>query len=125
MYQNQFSSEFGSSVMSSFESMSGTLSEENWNIHGKGYPARCIRVLGHDLECTGKNVMSQRNYACDSHIINYFGSIPFVKEFGARAFQAQLYECMMGQALWMKGQFEYLRSQSSFGALVSRVSLSD
>lgn len=118
MYQNQFSSEFGSSVMSSFESMSATLSPRNWNIHGGDGPAQCIRIIGHDLECTGKNVMSQRNYACDSHILKYFGSIPFGREVGARAFQAQLFECMMGQALWMKGQFENLRSQNSFGALV-------
>jgi len=119
MYKNQFASEFGSSVMSSFESMSGTLSPQEWNIHGSGLPAICTRVMGHDLVCQGNNVMSQRNYACDSHIINYFGSIPYETEFGARAFQAQLYECMMGQALWMKGQFEILRSQNSFGALVS------
>lgn len=108
--------------MSSFESMSGTVSEENWNIHGSGPPAKCTRIIGHDLQCTGRNVLSQRNYACDSHIIKYFGSIPFEKEFGAHAFQAQLYECMMGQALWMKGQFELLRSQNSFGALVSIIS---
>lgn len=104
--------------MSSFESMSGTLSPDNWNIHGKGSPAKCTPVVGHDLVCEGPNVMSQRNYACDSHIQKYFGAIPFEKEFGARAFQAQLYECMISQSLWMKGQFEFLRSQNSFGALV-------
>jgi len=123
MHKNQFASEFGSSVMSSFESMSGTLSRENWNIHGSGPPARCVRVIGHDLDCVGSNVMSQRNYACDSHIINFFGEIPFEKEFGADPFQAQLYECMMGQALWMKGHFETLRSSNSFGALVSELVL--
>lgn len=110
--------------MSSFESMSATLSPRNWNIHGGDGPARCTRVVGHDLECTGNNVLSQRNYACDSHIIKFFGAIPFEKEVGKHVFQAQLYECMMGQALWMKGQFEYLRSQNSFGALVRTIASS-
>ena len=119
MYQNRFSFEFGSSVMSSFESMSGTLSPSEWNIHGSAPPATCERIVGHDLECVGQNVWSQRNYACDSHIEKYFGSIPFEEEFGTGPLQAQLFNCMMGQALWMKGYFESLRSQNSFGALVS------
>ena len=119
MYTNHFVSEFGSDVMSSFESMSGTLSPNEWNIHGSGPPDTCTRIVGHDVDCKGTNVLAQRNYACDSHITNYFGVIPFEQEVGANEFQAQLFECMMGQALWMKGHIEVLRSSNSFGALVS------
>lgn len=63
--------------------------------------------------------MAQRNYPCDSHIMSYFGNQCSLDEVGVRAFQAQLYLCLMGQTLWMKGEIEKRRSQNLFGFLVS------
>ena len=39
--KNVYASEFGSSVMSSFESMSPTLAPEHWGIHGGAPPDNC------------------------------------------------------------------------------------
>ena len=37
---------------------------------------------------------------------------------GRRPFQRQLYQCLISQTLWMKGQIESMRSTNSYGALI-------
>ena len=54
-----FASEFGSSVYSSFESMSPTLAKEHWSVHGGAAPDTCHG--GFQSKCEGGNTMSQRN----------------------------------------------------------------
>jgi beta-mannosidase len=57
---NTFVSEFGSSVSSSFESMSAMLRRNNWSLHGGSPPDTCRQVVGHDNVCNGTNVMAER-----------------------------------------------------------------
>ena len=63
--------------------------------------------------------MSQRNYPCDSLIFAHFGTnvnldgIP-----GREMFQMQIFQCLISQMLWMKGQIEYIRSNNSFGTII-------
>jgi hypothetical protein len=113
-------SEFGSSVFSSFESMSDALQKHDWCVHGGSPPDSCHVVYGNRNECNGTNVLAERNYACDSHIIAYFGDTP-LNEVGEYPFKFQLYQCMLAQALWIKGQLELFRSFNSFGALVRQM----
>lgn len=112
-------SEFGASVFSSFESMSETLEEQDWGVHGGSPPDTCHLVYGNLNECNGTNVLAERNYACDSHIHAYFGAAA-LDEIGEAAFKSQLYLCMVSQALWIKGQIEVFRASNSFGALVRK-----
>ena len=56
-----FSSEGGTVVMSSFESMAPTLAKEHWSLHGGTPPDDCHAGGAFGHECTGTNVMSQRN----------------------------------------------------------------
>ena len=116
MYPNQFFSEFGASVFSSFESMSATLDPKHWSIHGGSPPDTCNVVIGNTNTCTGGNVMAERNYPCDNFIRTYFGAINF-DAVGARPFQQQLYLCMISQALRMKATIESFRQMNSFGTL--------
>ena len=59
-FPNQFASEFGSSTMSSFESMTGTISPEYWSLHGGGIADRCIHDHGNFNLCNSTNVMAER-----------------------------------------------------------------
>eukprot|EP01111_Echinosteliopsis_oligospora_P013129 TRINITY_DN4630_c0_g1_i1.p1 TRINITY_DN4630_c0_g1~~TRINITY_DN4630_c0_g1_i1.p1 ORF type:complete len:919 (-),score=251.71 TRINITY_DN4630_c0_g1_i1:36-2771(-) len=93
-----FTSEFGSSGTSSFESMSAFLSADNWGLHS---PA-----------------MYQRNYACDNFIYQYFGNTQNLDLIGQTAFQRQMYQCMIGQALNVKGYLENRRSMNTFGLFI-------
>ena len=115
---NVFASEFGAVVMSSFESMSATLLPQHWSLHG-GAPADACSV-GFDSKCVGSNAMAQRNYPCDSMVQAYFGTPPpgWFNRSGADAFQAQLYQCMLAQALHMKADIEARRGQNQLGLLV-------
>eukprot|EP00934_Nitzschia_sp_Nitz4_P001125 Nitzschia sp. Nitz4//scaffold123_size70294//55400//58169//NITZ4_005933-RA/size70294-augustus-gene-0.65-mRNA-1//-1//CDS//3329534500//1125//frame0 len=117
-YPNTFISEFGSSVMSSFESMVETLSPKNWGLHASGRPNNCTHGFGNENICVGDNVLAERNYPCDTHILAYFGNASSLDLNGKEAFQAQLYHCMMAQALWMKGEIEERRATNSYGILV-------
>jgi beta-mannosidase len=118
MYNNVFVSEFGATTYSSFESMSATLPESSWSLHGGTAPDSCRHVVGNENACTGTNAMAERNYPCDSRIEAYFGNVTSLMEVGALSFQRQLYECMISQTLWMKGYIETLRSSNSYGALI-------
>ena len=57
-----FSSEGGTVVMSSFESMAPTLAKEHWSLHGGAPMDDCHAGGAFGHECTGDNVMSERNY---------------------------------------------------------------
>ena len=77
--------------MSSFESMSATLSKDYWGLHSKP--------------------MHERNYPCERWIYSYFRTID-LNQTGAAAFQRQLYFCMLGQALFLKAQVEGWRANN-------------
>ena len=66
--------------------------------------------------------MKQKNYPCDSHLRAYFGIEEVeLSEIGEKAFRKQLYMCLMGQTLWMKGEIESRRSKNYFGTLIDRI----
>merc|ERR1711871_233987 len=117
-YENVFASEFGSVVMSSFESMSPTLAQEHWGLHGGAPDERC-EAPG---PCDGKNAMAERNYVCDNIISKYFGAQAAAPEVlnmtNATMFKRQLYQCMLGQALEMKSNIEARRALNTFGIIV-------
>lgn len=112
-------SEFGVSSWSSFESMSATLSEGEWGLHGSGDPDVCVRAGRYTNVniCTGENVLAERNYVCDSHVLAFFGPSDF-ETIGEEPFQEQLFQCLMSTTLWLKGQIEIIRATNSFGALI-------
>jgi len=91
-----FASEFGCVGMSSFESMSVTLSAEHWSLHT---PA-----------------MAQRNYPCDNIIEVYWGKQNLDLS-GEGPFKRQLYQCLIGQALELKSDIEVRRSTNEFGTV--------
>ena len=111
-------SEFGASVMSSAESMQGTMSPEFWGVHGNAAPDACELANGNINTCTGENVMAERNYPCDTHIQAYFGSSTNLNAVGEAALQEQMYHCLLAQTLWMKGEIEVRRSSNSYGLLI-------
>lgn len=92
-----YASEFGCVAMSSFESMSPTLSPDHWSLHAPP--------------------MYQRNYPCDNVILEYFGA-QNLNLTGTVIFQKQLYQCLVGQALNMKSNIENRRSGNVFGTLI-------
>eukprot|EP01060_Flectonema_neradi_P008387 TRINITY_DN159_c8_g1_i1.p1 TRINITY_DN159_c8_g1~~TRINITY_DN159_c8_g1_i1.p1 ORF type:complete len:941 (+),score=169.32 TRINITY_DN159_c8_g1_i1:61-2823(+) len=116
---NVFASEFGSVVMSSFESMSPSLSSEHWSIHGGEAAGSCNS--GHHV-CNGTNPMQQRNYACDDILMKHFGwnhaNRQVLNRTGENSFKKQLYLCQLGQALEMKANIEQRRSTNQFGIIV-------
>jgi hypothetical protein len=64
-YPSTFVSEFGvGGVMSSFESMSATLSRDNWSLHGgpNSKPDHCTDGNDYNKKCVGNNTLAQRNY---------------------------------------------------------------
>jgi beta-mannosidase len=120
-YRNNFSSESpGATVFSSFESMSPTLRQEHWGVHGgQPEPKTCMKKHPNDVVCRSENVMSERNYPCDSEIIVYFGNTSGdLNATGESAFKRQLFYCMIAQALVIKQNIEETRSQNRFGTLV-------
>lgn len=116
-FQSVFASEFGATVMSSFESMAPTLAPEHWALHAGQPSDTCSGGFG--KECEGPNVMAQRNYPCDSFIFVYFGHRgQDLNATGEVNFKQQLYQCMIGQALEIKQNIETRMSQNTFGILV-------
>ena len=118
------SSEGGTVVMSSFESMSPTLAKEHWSLHGGAPEADCSTggSFGPKL-CHKKgeapttprtmdwNVMSERNYACDDLILTFFGnaSVAALDEVGEIPFKRQLFQCQLAQALLMTQTHSIMR----------------
>jgi hypothetical protein len=117
MFRNIFVSEFGASVSSSFESMSSLLPENTWSLHGGSPPDSCEQLIGQVNVCNGTNTMAERNYPCDNRIQAFFGNVS-LDSVGRRSFERQLFQCMMAQTLWMKGQIEIMRSSNTFGTLI-------
>eukprot|EP01052_Picozoa_sp_SAG31_P012493 SAG31_NODE_732_length_12494_cov_3.395482_7_plen_328_part_00 len=72
----------------------------------------------HDQVCfNGTNPMSERNYPCDSIIAVYFGEQQDFNSTGAEVFKKQLWQCMLGQALFMKQSIEARRASNQFGII--------
>lgn len=115
-----FTSEFGASVFSSFESMSPTLAQEHWGIHGGAPEDDCTEgdpTNNFWKICKNGNVMAQRNYPCDNLILGYFGrdKTEQLEETGEQAFKRQLWQCMIAQGLALKSDIESRRAQNTFG----------
>jgi beta-mannosidase len=117
MFRNVFVSEFGASVSSSFESMSALLPENSWSLHGGSPADSCGQLIGQVNVCNGTNSMAERNYPCDNRIQAFFGNVS-LDSVGRRNLEQQLFQCMMAQTLWMKGQIEIMRSSNTFGTLI-------
>ena len=98
--------------------MSATIDAKHWGLHGGTPPDQCKHIVGNENVCHGSNVMAQRNYPCGTVIEAYFGNTTSLGEVGEEAFQAQLYQCMMAQTMYMKGNIEMRRSENSFGVLI-------
>ena len=113
-HTNTFTSEFGSVGWSSFESVAPTLAPEHWALHGGAKADNCSG--GFSSKCRGDNVMAQRNYPCDSILITYFGGQQSdLDEVGELSFKKQLFQCLYGQALVLKGYIEQHRATNTFG----------
>jgi len=95
-----FASEFGCVGMSSFESMSETLSKDHWSLHAPP--------------------MSQRNYPCDNIVYVYWGK-QNLDEVGELPFKRQLFQCLLGQALEMKADIEVRRSTNEWGTITWQI----
>ena len=115
-FVNQFASEFGGSVWSSFESMAPTLAPAHWGIHGGGPPDVCGR--GFEADCNGTNVAAQRNYPTDNYMSVYFGDGVDRTAVGEFAFKAQLFQAMVGQALNVAMKITTKRLTNCFGTMI-------
>jgi hypothetical protein len=98
--------------------MSPTLSKEHWSLHGGHVPMdNCTE--GFAKNCTGDNVMAQRNYPCDSIIDTYFETDEnYWSSIGELPLKRSLYHCMLGQALEMKSDIETRKSQNQIGHIL-------
>ena len=117
-YSNIFASEFGATSYPSFESLSPTLSPAHWTLHGAQPDDACTK--GFSRDCTGYNVMAERNYPCDSLIVTFFGtqSAASFNVTGEANFKRQLYLCMLSQSLYMKSDIEGRRGRNELGLIV-------
>jgi len=118
-FPSTFVSEFGSSTLSSFESMAPCFEQMDYSLHGGEEPSRCNHVIGDINFCSGDNVMAERNYPCDNKLNVFFGiSSQQMSRVGEETYRMHLYLCMIAQALWMKGEIEMQRSRNSYGSLI-------
>ena len=128
-YQNVFVSEFGVAGICSFESLSPSLEEKHWGIHGGEAWDNCTHTYDVGNNCTrpdgSTNVMAQRNYPCDDLVVAYWGDHAQDRNAtGAEAFQRQLYQCMMAQGISLSQNIQQRRGggagaqDNSFGLLV-------
>lgn len=116
-----FVSEFGTTSMSSFEAMSATLSTPQlYGLHGDGSDPGCTPQQGNQfvLNCTGRNPMAQRNWACDNVIWSYFGPGLLNATGSTAGFQAQLYACQIAAAIHAQLDIEQRRASNQLGALI-------
>ena len=97
--------------------MSPCLHEHHWGVHGGADYDNCTIIYGNLNECSGFNPMAKRNYACDIHITAFF-HVSSLDDVGYAAFTKQLYQCLISQSMWMKGQIELYRNSNSFGLLI-------
>jgi beta-mannosidase len=110
-----FTSEFGASVFSSFESMAPTLPPRNWALWGGEAPAVCTGSPW-GRPCVGGNPMAQRNYPGDSFNLAFFGPQDFNTS-GVAQLRKSLYFNMAAQALEKKGDIEVRRSKNHWGSI--------
>lgn len=96
--RGHFRSEFGASVMSSFESISTFLDASDWGLHSAP--------------------MFQHNWVCDSTILSVFGKDIDLSGIGEEAFKKQLYLCTLAQALYIASSIEAYRGTNSFGIVI-------
>ena len=103
-HAGNFASEFGCVGMSSFESLSGTLSPVHWGLHA------------------GHEVWAQRNYPCDNLIGSFFGDAAVsaldTDPPGAPSLQRQAFQCMLSQALYLKTDIESRKARNVWGLLL-------
>ena len=92
-----FRTETDCSFLSSFESMSATLSADNWGMHASPF--------------------HERDYPCDPIVLSYFGKIN-LDLYGEQSFKKQLYLCILGQGLQRKTDIESWRSGNVWGTLM-------
>lgn len=95
-----FTSEFGATSFSSFESMSATLSPQNWGAHG--------------------DALYWRSYSQDNIIVSYFGpnAVNLSVVGDAAAFSRQLLLSQLASALLIKQTTETMRATNNFGLLL-------
>eukprot|EP00039_Didymoeca_costata_P007213 m.97371 g.97371 ORF g.97371 m.97371 type:complete len:1025 (-) comp13593_c0_seq2:109-3183(-) len=97
-HKGWFKSEFGCSVWSSFESLSPLLNKNNYGLH--------------------TTPMIEHNWPADNVIKSFWGSQQNLNETGEIAFKRQLYQSMVGQALFIKAEVEGWRSSNVWGTLI-------
>lgn len=117
-FASVFTSEFGSTGFSSFESMSPTLSPEHWGMHGGAPPDTCTTGT-FEGPCNGTNTMAQRNYPQDNYLVSYFG-LPRTSfdAVGPDFFKHQTYLSTIAMALNIKMKIESKRSANCFGTMI-------
>jgi beta-mannosidase len=117
-YPSIFASEFGTTSMSSFEAFSASLDESSYGLHGGNKPSNCTIAPsgGFFQNCTGRNAMAQRNWACDNVIWSYFGP-NLLNLSGIDAFKGQLFQCLIASAIHMQIDIEQRRAQNYLGAI--------
>ena len=95
-----YRSEFGCVSWSSFESMSAQMSPDQWGMQTP--------------------VGSQRNWSPENIINVFFGpaAAAGMAKSGEAAFKRQLYQSLVGQALFLKTEIEGWRSQNVFGTTI-------
>ncbi|GBG30059.1 Beta-mannosidase [Hondaea fermentalgiana] len=111
-----FASEFGTVVMSSYESLAPTLDPRHQGLHGGAAADSCTSEI-YENQCEGNNSMAERNYPCDSLIESFFGANLNLEATGEAVFRAQLFLCMLAQALDVRSAIERFRASNTFGIL--------
>jgi hypothetical protein len=97
-FANWYKSEFGCVAWSSFESMSAQLPKDQWSIRSAA--------------------ASYRNWPVDIVIQGYFGLQQDLNATGESAFKRQLYQSLLGQALYLKAEIESWRATNNFGTTI-------
>ena len=95
-----FTSEFGATCFSSFESMSPTLSPENWGVHGDAF--------------------FWRSYSQDNIIVSFFGpsAVNLSVVGDVATFSRQLLLSQLASMLLVKQTVEGMRATNNFGVLL-------
>eukprot|EP00040_Diaphanoeca_grandis_P031996 m.192725 g.192725 ORF g.192725 m.192725 type:complete len:1196 (-) comp32480_c0_seq1:201-3788(-) len=96
-HESWYKSEFGCVAWSSFESISAQLPQDQWSLHSDS--------------------SYFRNWPVDTVITGFFGPQELNKT-GEFAFKKQLYQSMLGQALFLKTEIETWRSTNNFGTTI-------
>jgi hypothetical protein len=120
-FNGTFTSEFGCTAFSSFESMSATLAPEHWSLHGGAAFDECT-PSGFFQRCRGGNVMAQRNYMADSIISQHFGNMSRPDEVGEAPFARDLYFSMLAQAFVVSSEVQLMRSHNHWGVMLWQAS---